>query len=481
MTSRPLVAVLVAVLAACGADDRAEDGSTLRSTYRDLHGTGVLERAPGEPLRDRVELAPAAASRRVLATIVQVTDVHVTDEESPLRAEVLDRLGDPFTSASRPQEALTTQVLAAAVPTIRAQRPDLVLVTGDLVDSSQTNELAWALTLLRGGRVTPDSGRPGYDGVQSGTSSDPYVYRPDVDAPRHPGLLAAAQRTVSSPGVGAPLLILPSNHDLEVQGVVAPTPRLIEVAIGDRKLVALSDAAIERAEDGTRDPGAIAAFLEGDRAGIFEQVPADAARLPVGAAVADELARASGLDPPAPVTSRRIGEVVVVAVDTAPRAGGDRAAASPAVVDGLRRALAAAGDAPTLLVAPAPLENTIGGDGLIALVAADPAVIAVVSGDTHAHQIVPRQTASGGYWDVRTASLIDFPQQARLLRVLELADGRHAIETVVLDHLGDHAAAGQRGLAGVARDLAYLDHQGGRVRGDAGRPEDRNARLYLAR
>jgi hypothetical protein len=52
------------------------------------------------------------------------------------------------------------------------------------------------------------------------------------------------------------------------------------------------------------------------------------------------------------------------------------------------------------------------------------------------------------------------------------AGGGVALETTMVDHDG-------RGLAGVARELAYLDAQGGRPQGVAGRPGDRNARLYL--
>jgi hypothetical protein len=37
-----------------------------------------------------------------------------------------------------------------------------------------------------------------------------------------------------------------------------------------------------------------------------------------------------------------------------------------------------------------------------------------------------------------------------------------------------------RGLAGVARELAFLDAQGGRPQGFAGTRADRNARLYVA-
>jgi len=47
-----------------------------------------------------------------------------------------------------------------------------------------------------------------------------------------------------------------------------------------------------------------------------------------------------------------------------------------------------------------------------------------------------------------------------------------ALDTWMVDHDG-------RGVAGPARELAYLDAQGGRPQGFAGRRADRNARLYL--
>ena len=46
------------------------------------------------------------------------------------------------------------------------------------------------------------------------------------------------------------------------------------------------------------------------------------------------------------------------------------------------------------------------------------------------------------------------------------------LETWMVDHDG-------RGLAGTARELAYLDAQGGRPQGFAGRRGDRNARLIV--
>jgi hypothetical protein len=188
----------------CGGAGAAGPGSTLVRTLTDPDGDGLLHAGPGLPLRDRIELAPRARTGRTLATLAQLSDLHVRDAQSPGRVAFLDRLGPRLGSAFRWHETLTAHVVAAAVEATNNARPDAVLVTGDLVDSAQRNELAWALTLLRGGTVRTDSGGPGYQGVQAASIPDPLYYRPDVDAPRHPGLLARATAPLRSPGLRAP-------------------------------------------------------------------------------------------------------------------------------------------------------------------------------------------------------------------------------------------------------------------------------------
>ena len=241
-----LAAVAVLALAACG-DNRSgaamRPGSTLSATLVDRDGDGFLERGPGEPLRDRGDAAPLGAT---LATFAQLTDTHVRDEESPARVPFLDRVPGPYTSTFRPQEAFSTQVLDASVRAVNRERPQAVFVTGDITDNAQRNELDLALTTLRGGEVKPDSGGPGYDGVQAPDSPDPFYYRPDHDAPAHPGALARAQRPFRAAGLDAPWYALVGNHDVLAQGEVPPTPAINAFAVGDRLVPSLDPEIVDQ-------------------------------------------------------------------------------------------------------------------------------------------------------------------------------------------------------------------------------------------
>ncbi len=172
----------------------------------------------------------------MLGTIAHVTDAHVLDASSPARVTFLDRLGEPFESTFRPQEALTVQVLAGACAAVRALRPQLVIQGGDLIDNDQSNELAQALSVLRGGGVRPGSGPRGYYGVQVASDPDPFYYRPDVDAPQHPGLLRRAVRPFVGGGLGAPWAPVLGDHDALVAGELVPTGLTESLAVGDRAL-----------------------------------------------------------------------------------------------------------------------------------------------------------------------------------------------------------------------------------------------------
>src|SRR5204862_8348317 len=132
-----------------------------------------------------------------------------------------------------------------------------------------------ALAVLRGGRVDADSGARGYDGVQSSAEPDPLYYRPGVDAPTHPGLLAAAERPFRSAGLRAPWYPVVGNHDLLVQGEVAPTPAINAVATGGRRVVQL-DPSVQVPRDAEElAPQAVDSLLTGGLPGRTARTPAD--------------------------------------------------------------------------------------------------------------------------------------------------------------------------------------------------------------
>jgi 3',5'-cyclic AMP phosphodiesterase CpdA len=408
----------------------------------------------------------------VLATWAQITDAHVVDEESPARLEMLDRLGPPFTGAFRPQEALSGQALAAVVAAINRLRPDAVVVTGDLIDNAQANELAEALAVIRGGRVDPNSGRPGYAGVQAASNPDPFYYRPDVDPPRHSGLLKRAEQPFDSPGLRAPWYPVVGNHDLLVQGNLAPTPRTEAVATGNRKLVSLDRYALALARRLRLTPATVNAALAGGLPGRTRRVPPDPTRRePTAAEVLARLRAASGHGGRGPLLDysfalgRRVRGIVL---DTIRRTAGASGLVRPQQLAWLRRELRRAGSRWVVVFSHTPLTSCAGGVEALRLLLGDRHVVAAVAGDTHRNSVERR----GRLTVITTSSLADWPQQARMFRLSSRPGGGAVLETWTINPVPTR-------LARISHQLAYLDYQGGRPAGDAGTRADRRARILI--
>jgi metallophosphoesterase (TIGR03767 family) len=466
---------VAALVAGCGSSGSGGADSTLHATWGDPHQSGVLERAKGEPFVDRTVLAPRSKPVKQLALFAQFTDAHVRDEESPARVPFLDRYGGAFSSTFRPQEALSPQVLVATVRAIDALHPQAVVETGDLIDNDQQNELDQALAVLRSGRVDPDSGARGYSGVQSASDADPLFYRPDVDAPRHPGLLAAAERPFHSPGLDAPWYPVVGNHDLLVQGEVPPTPALDAVATGSRRVVSLPSYVRPSSVDEGSAPQEVASLLAGGLPGrTVHTAPDPRRRLLQPAQLLERLRAASRAGGSGPLLdySFNIGPSVrAIVLDTVSRVQGSGGVFTTAQAAWLRAQLAAAGQRYVVVFSHQSLTSFPQGAGALALLDRDPHVVAAIAGNSHKSRIEPRRSAAGGYWLITTSSLADYPQQARAFRLVRTADGRVALETWMIDHDNGN-------MAGISRELSYLDVQGGRPNGFAGTPLDRNARLY---
>jgi 3',5'-cyclic AMP phosphodiesterase CpdA len=479
------VGALALVLAGCGGGlDAVKSGSSREGTWKG--NGGELEPGPGAPLLARTELAPAAPLGKRLATLGHLTDAHVMDAESPARVPFLSQLGQPFNSTFRPQEALTAQVMDGAVRAIDALHPDAVIQGGDLIDNAQENELIRGLAVLAGGRVDPGSGAGAYHGVQQASDADPFYYRPDIDAPRYPDLLAAATRRFHAAGLKAPWYPVLGDHDLLVQGILTPTSLTDRLARGSRAVWRLptglktpsgAESLASAAPDGLPDPGSFEPLIRQLLTAPSVEVPADPTRRELNAATvvahlrqAASLPRGGGL---LDYTFDVGDNVRVIVLDLVRREGGSDGLVHSGQRDWLTRQLARAGNRWVLVVTHQPLTNSVGGSAVLALLDRHPKVAAVLSGHTHKNRIEPRKGPGGGYWLISTASLIDYPQQARALRLHEIAGGGIAIQSWMLDHVPAE-------LGDISRELSFLDAQGGRPQGFAGAPHDRNVTLFKA-
>jgi hypothetical protein len=267
---------------------------------------------------------------------------------------------------------------------------------------------------------------------------------------------------------------VPGNHDLLLAGEVARTAATNAVAVGDR-LLTKPDPGLDvpRREDAL-SPAFVNRVLSGGLPGETRRIPADPARRELTPAQAIAGLRAASGHGGAGARMDQVFDagrgVRVIALDTVRRDVGSTGELSAAQVRWLARQLRAAGDRRVVVVSHQPLTKVAGAAPALALLDRDPHVVALLAGDSHHNRIVARRTAAGGYFLIQTASLADFPQQGRALRIRETAGGGTVIETWMLDSAPDP-------LADTARSLAFLDAQGGRPAGDIGARTDRNVRL----
>jgi hypothetical protein len=215
-----------------------------------------------------------------------------------------------------------------------------------------------------------------------------------------------------------------------------------------------------------------------------------------------------GLDHEQPETAywyRNIGaRVRLIGLDTVNRFGGWQGCIHREQFEWLHELLEASKDKYVVLSSHHPLENLFNGyvpDGVgepalekevRELLEKYPNVILWFSGHVHDHKIQECVKSDGthAFWEIRTGSHIDWPQQSRVIEIMKAEHDQIVIGTSIIDHAGPLLFKGSEkelsdpvALAGFSRLLAANDWQRHREGINSfesleGTPEDRNIWLW---
>ncbi|MBT2386880.1 TIGR03767 family metallophosphoesterase [Streptomyces sp. ISL-11] len=521
------------IKAAAAATAPTGAGTTLVSVAapRGNGGYRRLGDGPGWPRLVRSELASAKNGREdrrtTLASFVQFTDLHLTDVQHPLRYEFF-RAGAP--GAWRPHEALTLPGVISLVERVNKLRRGpatgaplgFAITTGDNGDENARIEVEWFLTALSGGRLTPNTGDPRhYEGVQN--SGLPLYWHPDsalrdndkqAGFPRIDGYLSAAIRGVNSPGLNIPWYSTFGNHDLLSGGCYPAAGSFVQdAAVGNKKLQTISAAEAKWLMEGEAkgvDPKGerIRELLDARRKEMRTVTP-DPRRVPLTAKqyVAAHLdQRYKGHGPLGHgytrdnlasgdlfYTFQVSDRVIGISLDTTDPGGHYQGSLGTAQLRWLERTLEQYKDKYALVFShhpswsmsnrtadPAhPGEDRHDGDELISVLQRHNNVLAWINGHSHRNRIRPR----GSFWEIATASHVDYPQLARVIEVADNRDGTVSLFTTLIESAApyrtDFRDLSQTGLASLYRELAF--NAPGADTSLSGAPADRNTELLLPR
>ncbi len=529
---------------------RLGPGSVLRrgasAPYR------AVEITEGEPhvVRDDfggTDPGPGRRPGRPLLCLVHVTDLQLADIQSPTRFEFLNReFADPryihIVPVQRPQEALTAHAVDVTIRTVNAargpatgMRPQLAVTTGDAIDNAQWNEVQTFLALFDGGLVRPDSGGPGYAGVQALSWPDdmfwkpdgvgaggPDIFRREFGFPHHPGLLQRALRAFSAAGLQIPWLSCFGNHEALNQGVGTATRAIAEALVGGRKPVRLPDGFdhdralelfTERPEAFLAGPS-LAITADPDRRPITRGDFVGAHFRPGARPLGHGFSEQNRLDGTAYYV-HDTPAARLIALDTNCLAGGSAGCLDREQARWLEARLAEVhssyrgpdggqvrtghDDRLAILFSHHGIDtltNTraahagpggeplLGGAEILAQLHRFGNVVLWPNGHTHANAVRARRDPdhpARGFWEVTTCAVVDWPCQTRLVELIE-SGGQLRIVCTMVDHdapVAPRSLTTNDGLASLHRELAANVPILGADSGRAGAVTDRNVELRM--
>lgn len=391
-----------------------------------------------------------------------------------------------------------------------------------------------------------------YEGVMDWARYDVHYWHPEGEPRNGPvdraralygfpvihGLMDKAIAQFAAQGLRIPWYSAFGNHDRLWQGNVPHIPESAEYAVGDRKAVELPSGTslVRLAIDLFRvSPRAIRQLLAGD----FRTVTPDPDRRPLtraqvvaehfhtlGAPVGHgftEANKAEGTAYYAFDARAQDGSTVrCVVLDTVNGAGGcngsldekqfhwleaELLACSSHCLDERGHVVGSPGEDRLVVIFshhtvatmdnwltdPDPDKHRVLGPRVRDLLLRYPNAVLWVNGHTHVNAVTPHarhpdSPLSGGFWELNTASHIDWPQQARLVELVSNGDGTLSVFGTIIDHAGSEEPSWDLTspveLAGLSRVLGVNDWQQ-RARpepgadGRRGAAADRNVELLV--